>query len=121
MSKENEECMGEFIIVREGPFRYLKDPKSLDCYSTEQKEARRFDTRAEAKRAARRWVTCYTSSYPVRVVKLVPARPNPIVQLQKLVEAHSKEIESIQVLVGRLLIKAGLKMKTRDRVESWGR
>lgn len=63
-----------YIIVREGPFKYLKSKDPISCYSTRQSEAMRFDTLAAATKALG-WEACYASSWDTRIVRLVPKRP----------------------------------------------
>lgn len=61
-----------WIIKRSGPYGYLKSKDTLAPYSSQQGEALRFDKRWKAKRAAKTWEACWSSSWPVYVVKLVP-------------------------------------------------
>jgi len=61
-----------FIVVRDGPFRYLKDGRDLlDAYSQFQRDAIRFRFRWLARRALL-WDVSLYSSWKCRVVKLVP-------------------------------------------------
>jgi len=61
-----------WIIVRSGPYRYLKSNDVLDAYGVHQRDAVRFDTREEADRAKHKWVACWSSTAACRVVKLRP-------------------------------------------------
>lgn len=69
-------CLG-WLVVREGPFRYLKSKDYYDAYSQFQREAIRFPTRLEARRAMN-WNTALHSSWPCRIVRLVRRKPTEL-------------------------------------------
>ena len=61
-----------WIIKRSGPFAYLGAKETLGPYRQHQRDALRFDKKWKATRAAKTWEACWSSSWPVRVIKLVP-------------------------------------------------
>lgn len=62
-----------WIIVRDGPFRYLRDLTGLEAYSQEQKDAIRFPTKKKAEKAMAKYENAYLSTVPVRAILLKDA------------------------------------------------
>lgn len=83
-----------WIIRRDGYYTYLKSKDLTSCYSESQRDAIRFDKRWKAKRAAKNWEACWSSSWPVRVVKLVP-RVDEWAATQRLIEEVGQRIVQI--------------------------
>ncbi len=81
-----------YIIVREGPYQYLRSVRK-------QREAIRFPTRADAKRALRR-NNCLHSSTPCRIVRLV--RRDNRAETKRILDEHGRKILAIAEMVDLL-------------------
>lgn len=64
----------KWVIKRDsGPFSYLQSKNPIYAYGGEQRYAIKFDSLEAAKRAMK-WQVVWSSSWPARIVKLVPRK-----------------------------------------------
>lgn len=93
--------MARWIIVRDGAYRYFRKGPGSCNWSQQQRDAMRFDSREAAKQEMWKWQSCYGSSWPPRVCRLVP---NPFREMRALIESNAKRIEQIDETLRRLAV-----------------
>ena len=116
--------MTQWIIVRDGPYRYLASPVAVDAYSTKQSKAIRFADRRAARKALD-WNVATQSSWPCRLVRLVTREaPAPKARASdlstyELIDALNERMRQRSGRMSAIQIIASDRDEWKKRAEEW--